>query len=525
MTEPTAVPRPRASQSAPPSSSSSQIETLEAKGLVRLASVRPEIEYLFRHWLVQDAAYGSLLRQERRALHARVGQALEELYPERRAELAAVLAMHFEQAAHTDKAIEYYLAAGNYGLERYAIREAYAAFTRAANLLPPPLPADDEATRRRRVEVVFGRAQAGYSLLSPEEALSALEAIVPEAEALADPELAGRVHMLIALGRLQSGEKATDPSVKRSLDRMAEIGEQIADPSLRAMPLALVGMNDVFAGEIRDGVRALEEAMPLLEGRKDSIGAAFARGALAIGYAYLGRFEEAEAAAIRAREIAEQGDVIAKLDALIAESLVYSARGNLEAAVPLAQSCVNKAEESGATACILASSWILGDAYHRMGRFAEARDALQRGAEVSRVVERKVWRPTLQAWLGATAQALGVAASTDWDEALATARSIHNRYGEAGILAKRGEAAAARGEIEAALADFGAAALILEQEAARPALARVLRGWGDVLRTAGRAEEAAPLLQRSRDLFEELGLDAEAAAVQALLAVGDDERP
>ena len=58
-----------------------QIETLEAKGLIRVASHRPELEYLFRHWLVQDAAYGSLLKQERRDLHRQVGEALETLYP------------------------------------------------------------------------------------------------------------------------------------------------------------------------------------------------------------------------------------------------------------------------------------------------------------------------------------------------------------------------------------------------------------------------------------------------------------
>ena len=53
-----------------------QLETLTAKGLVRLATLSPELEYLFRHALVQDAAYGSLLKQERRDLHGRVGEAL-----------------------------------------------------------------------------------------------------------------------------------------------------------------------------------------------------------------------------------------------------------------------------------------------------------------------------------------------------------------------------------------------------------------------------------------------------------------
>ena len=99
--------------------------------------------------------------------------------------------------------------------------------------------------------------------------------------------------MLIALGRLQNGESASAPPVKRSLDRITEIGEIAGDPSMRAMPLALIGLSQVFAGPVREGVAKLEEALPLIEGRQDSIGAAFARGALSIGYATLGEFDKA----------------------------------------------------------------------------------------------------------------------------------------------------------------------------------------------------------------------------------------
>lgn len=498
-----------------------QLDTLEAKGLIRLAALRPELEYLFRHALVQDAAYGSLLKQERRGLHAKVGQALENLYPERREELAAVLAMHFEQAGETDKAIDYHLAAGSYGLQRNALTEAYAAFDRAAELLPPPDPADDDASRRRRVEVLLGRVQTGFSFRPAAETFAELETLVPDAEALRDDALATRVHMLIGLGRLQMGESASDPTVKRSLDRIAQIGEATGDPSLRALPMALVGTSQVFSGSVRDGVKALEETVPLLDGSHDSIGVAFARGALAIGYAVLGEFEKAEEAARRATELAAKGDLIAQLDALIAQSIVRSAMGDLDAAVPLARECVDRAEETGASACVMASSWVLGDAYHRQGRFAEARDVLQRGTDISIVVDRKVWRPTLQAWLGSTTVALGDEPEDNWEEALAIARSIGNLQGQAGILAKRAEAAARRGEIDAAAPDFQASTDMLEAVGARPSLARVLQGWAGALLSAGRSAEAAPILRRSLALFDELGLKPEAAAVKTMLALGD----
>ncbi|KRT63791.1 MAG: hypothetical protein XU10_C0007G0051 [Chloroflexi bacterium CSP1-4] len=497
-----------------------QLDTLEAKGLIELAASRPELEYLFRHWLVQDAAYESLLKQERRQLHRLVGEALEVLYPDRRSELAGVLAMHFEQVGDTEKALEYLAAAGRFALERNAITEAYSAFDRAAKLLPPADDAEEERLLRRRIETELGRYKAGWTFRPTEDVVADLEAILPAAERLGDLDLIAPLHLGLALARLQHGEQASDPVVKRSLDRVAEIGEALHDPSLRALPLALIGLTQVFTGPIRDGVMALEEAVPLLEQRQDFIGAAFARGSLAIGYANLGEFDKAEVASRNATELAASGDVIAQLDAQIAQSWVRAARGQLDEAVPLAQACVARAEETGAAGCVVASSWVLGDVYHRQGRFDEASRAFQRGQEIALVVDRKVWRPTLQAWLGSTSAALGEVAASggDWEDSLATARSIGNRYGEAGILWKRAEAASKHGDGEAALADFQASAAIVEEFGARPDLARILRGWGETLRASARGAEGDEKLRRSLALFEELGIDAEADAVRATLA-------
>jgi tetratricopeptide (TPR) repeat protein len=503
-----------------------QLDTLTAKGLVRLAAERPELEYLFRHALVQDAAYGSLLKQERRELHGRVGEALEALYPDRTDELAPVLAMHFEQAGDPEKAINYYVAGGQHALQQNAIHEAYGAFDQAAVLIDRTIETDGAATetplrRRRRIEVKLGRARAGYSFLSADQALQALEEIVTEAEALGDLELLSRVHMLIALGRLQSGASPEEPTVARSLARIEEIGLALNDASIRAMPLAFVGLAQVFSGPVRAGVEALEKAVPLMQEQRDSIGAAFARGGLAMGYATLGEFDKADAAAANAKELAEQGDIIAQLDALIAESMVRAAEGRLDLAVPIAQECVDKAEATGASACVLASSWVLGDALHRLGKFADARDILKRGSDVALMVDRQVWRPTLQAWLQTATVALGEIAGGDYDDALSMARSIGNHLGEAGILAKRAEAAAQHGDIEKAVSDFTAAIAILEQQGARPATARALQGLGDALRRAGRTAEATPYLERAVRMFGELHLDREAGALRTAMALGE----
>ncbi|HYN69545.1 MAG TPA: tetratricopeptide repeat protein, partial [Candidatus Eisenbacteria bacterium] len=371
-----------------------------------------------------------------------------------------------------------------------------------------------------RVEIGVGRARAGLSFLAADDLISALETVLPDAERLGDLEQVAMINMLVALTRLQSGDPASNPAVRAALDRVTEIGRQLDDPSLAALPLALIGLNEVFVGPIRDGVTKLEEAVPLLERHRDTIGAAFARGALAIGYANLGEFDKAEAAAKNASEIAASSDLIAQLDAQLAEAMVRSARGQLDQAVPLAQACIARAEETGASACVMASSWVLGDVFHRQGRFSEARDVLQRGTDISHVVDRRVWRPTLMAWLDSSSVALGQADDGKLDEALETTRAIGNHIGEAGVLSKRAESMARRGEFEASLPDFAASASILEAEGMRPALARHLQGWGQVLRLAGRSEEAAGVLRRSLSLFEELKLDAEATAVRTMLSLG-----
>ena len=79
-------------------SARAELNTLEASGLVQVAAMEPDLEYLFRHALVQDAAYSSLLKQDRRALHRLAAETLLTLYPDRKDELAAVIAMHYERA-------------------------------------------------------------------------------------------------------------------------------------------------------------------------------------------------------------------------------------------------------------------------------------------------------------------------------------------------------------------------------------------------------------------------------------------
>jgi tetratricopeptide (TPR) repeat protein len=107
---------------------------LESAGLIRQAEELPELEYLFRHALVQEVAYESLLKADRRRLHLAVGSALEEMYPDRLEELAPLLAQHFHEAGEATSALQYFTLAGDAAYRHYANAEAVGHYTHALHI-------------------------------------------------------------------------------------------------------------------------------------------------------------------------------------------------------------------------------------------------------------------------------------------------------------------------------------------------------------------------------------------------------
>ena len=286
-----------------------QLDALEAKGLIRLATIDPELEYLFRHALVQDAAYGSLLKQERRALHREVGLALEELYPDRHGELAAVLARHFEQAEDAGKAIAYLVRAARYALDRNALVEAYDMYGRAEGLLPAQAADEPLELLRQRLEIRFGLVKAAFGFLDEDEQLRLLQPVIDDVDRLGDLRFTADVRLHDALLRMFRGQlPETSPKLAGSLRVVTEIADQLDDPIIAALPKSIIGLFQVFTGALKDGVAALAEAAPLLEQKRDFVGSSFALMALGVGLARLGRFEEAERASNRAVAVAEQAE-------------------------------------------------------------------------------------------------------------------------------------------------------------------------------------------------------------------------
>jgi predicted ATPase len=106
----------------------------------------PDAEYTFKHALVQDAAYSTLLRSRRQQIHARIVQVLESRFPEITAAQPVLLAHHCDQAGFIEKAIGYRNQAGSQAIRRSAMAEAVIQLTQAL-LLTEALPASGERDR------------------------------------------------------------------------------------------------------------------------------------------------------------------------------------------------------------------------------------------------------------------------------------------------------------------------------------------------------------------------------------------
>ena len=113
----------------------SALDRLIAAGLLFRQGVPPQASYLFKHALVQDASYGTLLRESRRALHARIAEALESQFAEVAANQPELVARHCTEAGLIEKATQYWLRAGKSAAARYANVEAIAHLRRGIEVL------------------------------------------------------------------------------------------------------------------------------------------------------------------------------------------------------------------------------------------------------------------------------------------------------------------------------------------------------------------------------------------------------
>jgi len=141
------------------------LSRLTSAGLLYQEGTPPDATFLFKHALIRDAAYATLLRGARRDLHGRIGTKLEEIFPHFGNTQPDLLAYHFEQGGVSEKAVEYWLKAGQQSLARAAMTEASSHLNKGLALLSG-LP-DDAWRRSHELSLQVALASVLIATLGP----------------------------------------------------------------------------------------------------------------------------------------------------------------------------------------------------------------------------------------------------------------------------------------------------------------------------------------------------------------------
>lgn len=319
-----------------------QLLQLESSGLIELASLQPEIEYLFRHALVQEAAYDSLLRQDRRELHRSVGETLERTYADRLDELAPVLAQHFDAAGEENRALAYYTRAGNVAAARYANAEAVMHYTRAIEL------GRDSAQTEELCHLFTARGRALELSGQYAEALSSYHELEELATKRGDAamELAGWVARLtVYAAPTSAGDPAQGEALaERALARARALGDRRAESRV----LWSLMLFHEFGGRLDEGIAAGEQSLAIARELDLREQIAYVQNDVHTVYLLTGRIDQARTALLEAQTLwRELGNQPMLTDSLIGLAFLHYLLGQHAEAISLADEAHGLSESIG----------------------------------------------------------------------------------------------------------------------------------------------------------------------------------
>jgi predicted ATPase len=168
----------------------SALDRLIAAGLLFRQGIPPHASYLFKHALVQDAAYGTLLREPRRTLHASIAEALERQFAEVVENQPELLARHCTEAGLIEKAAGLWGKAGQRSLARSALIEAIEQLTRALTQIAtlPATPALRREQIKLQVELITPTMHVkGYAAPETKAVVERADVLIKAAESVGEP--------------------------------------------------------------------------------------------------------------------------------------------------------------------------------------------------------------------------------------------------------------------------------------------------------------------------------------------------
>jgi class 3 adenylate cyclase/tetratricopeptide (TPR) repeat protein len=474
------------------------LERLTHEDLVRPFAHEPEVEYIFKHALTQEAAYSLLLMRRRKALHRQVGEALERLYPERREELASALAHHFWHGEEWERAAAYEIRAGARAAKVYALQEAMERYGRAYDALqraPSTPPA-------ARYDVILAWAPIAFKFRPAEEVIGRLQEAEQIARALDDrPRLAQALVWTANVHFLTGFRSRGLPALLEAY----ELSRELDDERLSILPMflttALLVDNDP-----RGSLQPLADVVELAHrhGMKEVESHALATRSLA--HARLGETELARTYVAQALELVPTAhSLLIEADVEMTAAWVYFELGETERALGYGRSGARKALQVRGLECACDGFYIQGLLHLHARELTDALTALRESFLLSQFAGFDDLRNRVRAALGIAEVLAGQKDQlADVEASLASARTMGDGHGAAIIEAGLGDAYAHLGDLDRAEQHYLAALASFRQRNIPPSQARTLETMAALYERQGRAAEAEAARREAAALKEAL---------------------
>ncbi|HYS15346.1 MAG TPA: sigma 54-interacting transcriptional regulator [Candidatus Binatia bacterium] len=487
-------------------------ERLKGAEFLYETSPGPETEYTFKHTLTHEVAYGRLLVEPRRALHARIVETIERLYPARLADHVERLAHHAFEGAAWAKAHAYLHQAGTKAFTRCAHQEAAACFERALTALGR-LPEGRERTERI-VDLRFDLRNTLQPLGEFGRILECLREAETLARTLDDQRRLGEASAYLTDYFRLMGDQ--DRAIEYGHQALA-IADSLAEFTIRLRANTYLGQTYYVLGDYRRAAGFLTRNVEFLADQlareffgHGQLPSVHSRTCLVWCLAELGDFQDGVRHGREGVAIAEAVDHPFTLATAYAGlGSLFIRQGNLEAAIPILERGLDLCRTWNLSLWFPRIASALGVGYALSGRVGDALPLLERAVQESAGMRLGGGHSLLLVGLG-QAQSLAGRAQEALDtarRALDLARQHKERGHEAwagrllGEIALRSDRAAPGAEDE-----FQRALALATELEMRPLIAHCRFGLGACRRRAGDRSGAEEHQRAAAALYSELGM-------------------
>ena len=496
------------------------LDRLIEAGLVFRQGVPPEATYLFKHALVRDAAYGTLLRQPRRDLHFRIAKAIEDEFPEIAQRRPELLAHHCMEGGLIEQAATLWGKVGQRSLARSALVEAASQLSRALDLIGglPGTPALRREQIKFQVELVTVLMHVkGYGAPDTKVAANHARSLIENAEALGEPPEDPLLLFSVLYGFWVVNVAAFNGDAAREL---AAQFLALAERQRTTGPLMLAhrmkGMTMMSTGDLADGRAHLDRALALYDPAEHSaLATRFGTDARIAILEWRSRtlwlqgypdaaLKDVDDSFRGAREI---GQAATLMHALAHSTASLILCGDYPAAGVRAQELVVLAEEKGSLYWKANAMMWQGCVSGLTGRAAEAIEILTPALAAYRSTAATIYTPFVSLHLARACAELGQVrdALHHIDEAMTTAAKTKEKWVEAEIHRTAGEIALMLPEPDATKAGacFERALVVAREQKAKSWELRTAMSLARLWRDRGKQQAAHDLLASVYGWFTE----------------------